>query len=93
MGKKLSIESKKAGKRQISCLLYMHKMSHGKRPSVYQRMVSSCHNKTKGGSMMRTIRVTGRGQLKIRPDVTRITISLDGLHRLRLCKDLRRCGG
>ena len=42
---------------------------------------------------MRTIRVTGRGQLKIRPDVTRITISLDGLHRLRLCKDLRRCGG
>ena len=31
--------------------------------------------------MMRTIRVTGRGQLKLRPDVTRIAISLDGLHR------------
>ena len=29
---------------------------------------------------MRTIRVTGRGQLKLRPDTTRITVQLDGLH-------------
>ena len=31
---------------------------------------------------MRTIRVTGKGQIKIRPDTTRITVSLTGL-----CKD------
>ena len=27
---------------------------------------------------MRTIRVTGKGQLKVKPDLTRITISLEG---------------
>lgn len=30
---------------------------------------------------MRTIRVTGKGQLKVHPDMTRITISLEGLHK------------
>ena len=29
---------------------------------------------------MRTIRVTGKGQLKVHPDMTRITISLEGMH-------------
>ena len=29
---------------------------------------------------MRTIRVTGKGQLKVKPDVTRITISLEGVY-------------
>jgi uncharacterized protein YggE len=29
---------------------------------------------------MRTIRVTGRGQLKLHPDATRITVSLEGLY-------------
>ena len=28
-------------------------------------------------SNMRTIRVTGKGQIKVKPDTTRITISLD----------------
>ena len=27
---------------------------------------------------MKTIRVTGRGKIKLRPDLTRITISLEG---------------
>ncbi len=30
---------------------------------------------------MRTVRVTGKGQLKLHPDMTRITISLTGSHR------------
>ena len=30
---------------------------------------------------MRTIRVTGKGQLKVRPDTTRITITLTGLYK------------
>lgn len=30
---------------------------------------------------MRTIRVIGRGQLKVRPDTTRITMTLEGLHK------------
>ena len=30
---------------------------------------------------MRTIRVTGKGQIKVRPNMTRITMTLDGLHR------------
>ncbi len=29
---------------------------------------------------MRTIRVTGKGQLKVHPDMTRITIELEGIH-------------
>ena len=29
---------------------------------------------------MRTIRVTGNGQIKVKPDMTRITITLDGLY-------------
>ena len=29
---------------------------------------------------MRTIRVTGKGQIKVHPDMTRITITLEGLH-------------
>lgn len=29
---------------------------------------------------MRTIRVTGKGQIKVKPDMTRITITLDGLY-------------
>ena len=29
---------------------------------------------------MRTIRVTGKGQIKVRPDMTRITMSLEGVH-------------
>ena len=29
---------------------------------------------------MRTIRVTGKGQLKVRPDMTRVTISLEGTY-------------
>ena len=31
--------------------------------------------------MSRTIRVTGKGQIKVKPDITRITISLEGLCR------------
>ena len=31
-------------------------------------------------SSMRTIRVTGKGQIKVRPDMTRITVSLEGTH-------------
>ena len=27
---------------------------------------------------MRTIRVTGKGQIKVKPDMTRITMSLEG---------------
>ena len=30
---------------------------------------------------MRTIRVTGKGQIKVRPDTTRITMSLEGLYK------------
>ncbi len=29
---------------------------------------------------MRTIRVTGKGQLRVKPDMTRITLSLEGLY-------------
>jgi len=29
---------------------------------------------------MRTIQVTGKGQLRVRPDQTRITLSLEGLY-------------
>ena len=29
---------------------------------------------------MRTIRVTGKGQLRVKPDQTRITLSLEGLY-------------
>lgn len=29
---------------------------------------------------MRTIRVTGKGQIKVKPDMTRITITLDGMY-------------
>ena len=29
---------------------------------------------------MRTIRVTGRGQIKVKPDMTRITMSMEGIH-------------
>ena len=29
---------------------------------------------------MRTIRVTGKGQLKVKPDTTRITMTLAGLY-------------
>ena len=28
---------------------------------------------------MRTIRVTGKGQIRVKPDMTRITLSLEGL--------------
>jgi len=31
---------------------------------------------------MRTIRVTGKGQLKVKPDMTRITLTLEGRHHL-----------
>lgn len=31
-------------------------------------------------SNMRTIRVTGKGQIKVKPDMTRITISLEGTY-------------
>ena len=31
-------------------------------------------------SNMKTIRVTGKGQLKVHPDMTRITITLTGLY-------------
>ena len=31
-------------------------------------------------SNMRTIRVTGKGQIRVRPDTTRITISLEGIY-------------
>ncbi len=31
-------------------------------------------------SYMRTIKVTGKGQIKVKPDMTRITMSLDGLY-------------
>ena len=30
---------------------------------------------------MRTIRVTGKGQIKVKPDMTRITMSLEGLYK------------
>ena len=40
---------------------------------------------------MRTIRVTGRGQLKIRPDMTRITVTLTGVRR-EYAETLRRSG-
>ena len=30
---------------------------------------------------MRTIKVTGKGQIRVKPDMTRITISLDGLYK------------
>ena len=30
---------------------------------------------------MRTIRVTGKGQIKVRPDMTRITMTLNGIHK------------
>ena len=30
---------------------------------------------------MRTIRVTGKGQIKVRPDMTQITMSLEGLYK------------
>ena len=29
---------------------------------------------------MRTIRVTGKGQIKVKPDMTRITLSLEGIY-------------
>ena len=29
---------------------------------------------------MRTIKVTGKGQIKVKPDMTRITLSLEGLY-------------
>ena len=32
-------------------------------------------------SNMRTIRVTGRGQMKVHPDMTRIIITLEGRHK------------
>ena len=32
-------------------------------------------------SNMRTIRVTGKGQLKVKPDMTRITVTLTGLYK------------
>ena len=35
----------------------------------------------KGEVCMRTIRVTGKGMLKVHPDMTRITITLEGLHK------------
>ncbi len=31
-------------------------------------------------SSMRTIRVTGKGQIRLRPDTTRIAISLEGIY-------------
>ena len=31
-------------------------------------------------SNMRTIRVTGKGQIKVKPDMTRITMSLEGTY-------------
>jgi hypothetical protein len=30
---------------------------------------------------MRTIRVTGKGQIKVKPDATRITITLEGVYK------------
>ena len=30
---------------------------------------------------MRTIRVTGKGQIKVKPDITRITMTLTATHR------------
>ena len=30
---------------------------------------------------MRTIRVTGKGQIKVKPDMTRITMTLEGLFK------------
>ena len=30
---------------------------------------------------MRTIRVTGKGQIKVKPDMTRISITLSGLYK------------
>ena len=30
---------------------------------------------------MRTIRVTGKGEIKIKPDLTRITVTLEGIHQ------------
>ena len=35
----------------------------------------------KGRSKMRTIRVTGKGQFKVHPDMTRITITLQGVYK------------
>ena len=29
---------------------------------------------------MRTIRVTGKGQIRVKPDMTRITMTLEGLY-------------
>ena len=29
---------------------------------------------------MRTIRITGKGQIKVKPDMTRITMSLEGVY-------------
>ena len=34
-----------------------------------------------GAMSMRTIRVTGKGQIKVRPDMTRITIKLEGTYK------------
>ena len=31
-------------------------------------------------SNMRTIRVTGKGQIKVKPDTTRIAMSLEGIY-------------
>ena len=41
---------------------------------------------------MKTIRVTGRGQLKVHPDMTRITITLEGIHK-DYAKTLRQSSG
>ena len=38
---------------------------------------------------MRTIRVTGKGKIRLKPDITRITITLEGLH-LEYSETLRR---
>ncbi len=31
---------------------------------------------------MRTIRVTGKGQIKVHPDMTRITMTLEGIYEI-----------
>lgn len=36
---------------------------------------------------MRTIRVTGKGQIKVKPDMTRITITLEGMYVLSYHKE------
>ena len=41
---------------------------------------------------MRTIRVTGRGQLRLRPDTTRVTMTLSGLSK-DYAETLRRSAG